>query len=105
MNEARFSANVRFSFKGFETQFTMRDDENCNELLSKFTTVLNHLEKLGATPQVKNGTSKTSSGAADLTPSACKECGRSDNMELISFEKDGKAKKAWKCQTCQKWHS
>jgi hypothetical protein len=34
----------------------------------------------------------------------CKNCHSSDNMELIEFEKDGKLKAAWKCQTCQKWY-
>jgi hypothetical protein len=36
----------------------------------------------------------------------CVHCGQWDGMELIEFQskKDGKTKRAWKCQACDKWH-
>lgn len=36
----------------------------------------------------------------------CQHCGNWDGMELIEFKskKDGKQKRAWKCQACDKWH-
>jgi len=36
----------------------------------------------------------------------CKHCGNWDGMELIEFtsKKDGKQKRAWKCQACDEWH-
>ncbi len=36
----------------------------------------------------------------------CLHCGSSEHMELIEFtsKKDGKLKRAWKCQECEEWH-
>jgi len=122
MQEAKFSLNVRFNFKGYDSQFTMRDDENGAPLLDKFVQVIDRLEKMGALPErrwegVKNGNGNghaVAAAAAPATPApkpdpkpatpVCQSCHSSAGMELVEFTKDGVAKKAWKCQDCKKWH-
>ena len=120
MQEAKFSLNVRFNFKGYDSQFTMRDDENGAPLLDKFVQVIDRLEKMGALPErrweaAKNGNGHAAVAAAapatpapkvepkPLTP-VCRSCNSSEGMELVEFTKDGVDKKAWKCQDCKKWH-
>jgi hypothetical protein len=36
----------------------------------------------------------------------CEHCGSQEFMELITFtdKKTGKPRRAWKCQSCEKWH-
>ena len=127
MQEAKFSLNVRFNFKGFDSQFTMRDDENGAQLLEKFTFAIDRLEKMGALPErrweaAKNGNSNghaVAAAAAPATPApkpdpkpeppkngtpVCRSCGSDEAMELVEFTKDGKERKEWKCQDCKKWH-
>jgi len=121
MQEAKFSLNIRFNFKGYDSQFTMRDDENGAPLLDKFVQVVDRLEKMGALPErrwegVKNGNGNGNGHAAAApTPApkpeppkpatpVCRSCGSSDNMELVEFVKDGVERKEWKCQDCKKWH-
>ena len=122
MQEAKFSLNVRFNFKGYDSQFTMRDDENGAPLLDKFVQVIDRLEKMGALPErrwegVKNGNGNghaVAAAAAPATPApkpdpkpatpVCRSCGSDFSMELVEFVKDGVEKKAWKCQDCKKWH-
>ena len=125
MQEAKFSLNVRFNFKGYDSQFTMRDDENCAVLLEKFTIAIDKLEKMGALPErrweaAKNGNGHAvAAAAAPATPApkpdpkpeppknatpVCRSCGSDFSMELVEFVKDGVEKKAWKCQDCKKWH-
>ena len=112
MQEAKFSVNVRFNFKGYDAQYTMRDDENGITLLDKFTQLIARLEKIGALPErrwegVKNG---NGNGHAEpetpkaAVPPTCSHCKSSDHMELVEFTRDGVTKKAWKCQKCQKWY-
>jgi len=40
------------------------------------------------------------------SPPFCDHCGSCDNMQLIEFtsKKDGKLRRAWKCQECEQWH-
>ena len=133
MQEAKFSLNVRFNFKGYDSQFTMRDDENGAPLLDKFAQVITRLEKMGALPErrwegVKNGNGNgnghaVAAAAATATPAPkvepkaelpkgwkgetrplCRSCGSDFDMELVEFVKDGKDRKEWKCQACKKWH-
>jgi hypothetical protein len=132
MQEAKFSLNIRFNFKGYDSQFTMRDDENGAPLLDKFVQVITKLEGMGALPErrweaAKNGNGNGNGHAAAAavvpaapatpapkpefppgwkgeTPPVCRTCESSDNMELVKFVKDGVEKKAWKCQDCKKWH-
>lgn len=121
MQEAKFSLNVRFNFKGYDSQFTMRDDENGAPLLEKFALVVTRLEQMGTLPErrwegVKNGNGNgnghaVAAAAAPAPPApkpapkpVCRSCNSSDNMELVEFVKDGIEKKAWKCQECKKWY-
>ena len=118
MEEAKYSINVRFNLRGYDSQITLRDDENCGLLMEKYLKVLGNLHDIGATParrweEVKgngNGNGKTEPPAAEQPrlengiPPTCQYCGESKFMELIEFEKDGKHRKAWKCQGCEKWH-
>ena len=130
MQEAKFSLNVRFNFKGYDSQFTMRDDENGAVLLEKFTLAIDKLEKMGALPErrweaAKNGNGNgnghaVAAAAAPATPAPavtkvpykwqppetpiCRSCNSSEGMELVEFTKDGVDTKAWKCQDCKKWH-
>ena len=132
MQEAKFSLNVRFNYKGYDSQFTMRDDENGAPLLDKFAQVITRLEKMGALPErrwegVKNGNGNIANGsngkaqAAPATatkqdlwqppggkvavePPTCNHCKKSDHMELVEFAKEGVKRKEWKCQACGKWY-
>jgi len=111
MQEAKFSLNIRFNFKGYDSQFTMRDDENGAPLLDKFVQVIDRLEKMGALPErrweaAKNGNGNGHAVAAAAAPATpvCRSCNSSEGMELVEFTKDGVDKKAWKCQDCKKWH-
>lgn len=126
MQEAKFSLNIRFNFKGYDSQFTMRDDENGAPLLEKFAQVITFLEKMGAMPDRRWEGIKTGNGHAAPAPAAtpapaapktepkaekkaepkpvCKHCNSSEHMELVEFTKDGEKKKAWKCQECVKWY-
>lgn len=128
MQEAKFSLNIRFNFKGYDSQFTMRDDENGAPLLDKFVQVIDRLEKMGALPErrweaAKNGNGNGNGhavaaaaapatpapkpelkGLGCTTPPICRSCNSSAGMELVEFTKDGVEKKAWKCQDCKKWH-
>lgn len=112
MQEAKYSVNVRFNYQGYDTQFTMREDENCKLLLDRFTQVVTQLEKMGAVPDrrwesVKNGNGNGNGHAEpEQKPSkpTCKHCDSSEHMELVEFVKDGKPRKAYKCQACDKWH-
>lgn len=118
MQEAKFSLNIRFNFKGYDSQFTMRDDENGAPLLDKFALVITRLEQMGALPErrwegVKANGNGNGSGHAEppkaepaQKPSkpTCKHCDSSERMELVTFTKEGVERKAWKCQACDKWH-
>ena len=51
MEEAKYSLNIRFNIKGYDSQFTARDDESGVKLLKMVPQVLQELEKLGAVPE------------------------------------------------------
>ncbi len=101
MQEARYSINVKFSLNGYESQITLRDDENCATLIEKYTVVISKLEKMGAVPRASNGNGKS---VPKAERPVCKHCDSAEHMELVQFEKDGQSRKAWKCQECDKWH-
>lgn len=119
MDEARYSINLRFNLRGYDSQVTMRDDNDCGELMEKYLNILGKLHDIGATPvrrweEVKgngNGNGKTESRPSadqprldENTPPTCRQCGSSEGMEHIEFDRGGKPRKAWKCQTCEKWY-
>ena len=80
MEEAKFSINIRFNFRGFDTQFTSRTDESGAKLLEIFPAIVDHLEKLGATParrweEVKNGNGQPKKAAQpELVEQPVLEC-------------------------------
>jgi hypothetical protein len=110
MQEAMHSFNIKFKMQGFECQLTIRDDERGTGLIvSSAQAAIRMLAGLqGVTPS--NGNGRSSAGpepaasprAAPVEP-VCPTCGKSDELELIPFEKDGKPRQAWKCQRCKKW--
>jgi len=114
MEEAKFSLNIRFNYKGYDSQFTMRDDENGAPLLDKFAQVVTRLEQMGALPERRwegvkangngNGHAETAAKPKPELAPICNHCSTRDHMELVEFTKDGVKKKAWKCQACGKWH-
>jgi hypothetical protein len=113
MQEAKYSLNMRYNFNGYDSQITLRSDDNCQELLDKQLRIAEILGKLGATPErrwenVKNGNGKPAPAPNNGKPTPkddkprCVKCG-SDNLELITWTKDGEQRKAFKCQDCQAW--
>jgi hypothetical protein len=129
MEEARYSFNVKCVFHGFECCFTLREDQpgKAADLVDKSLQVINYLVTKGALPLKQGATviktaadiqspstpAPAAPAAAEVTkvakkgvsvdPPVCKSCNSSANMELIEFNKDGRMKQAWKCQTCNKW--
>lgn len=100
MEEARFSTNIKYRYQGFECQFTMRADQgSASELLDNSFKAVRWLGDHGAVPGNGNGKPFPKPASEPV----CPRCGKSDELELISFEKDGKPRKAWKCQRCKKW--
>ncbi len=120
MQEAKYSLNLRYNLNGYDSQITLRSDENCQELLDKQLRIVEILGKLGATPDrrwesVKNGKPAPGNGNGKPTPAPstptpnddkprCVKCG-SDNLELITWRRDGVERKAWRCQQedCKAW--
>lgn len=116
MEEAKFSANIKFRHLGFECQFTMRQDEGpAAQVMEMQMQAVKWLWAHGATP---NGNGHAAAPGAEhppappaqlehniFTPPApvCPVCGQADELELVSFERDGKPRKAWKCHRCEKW--
>lgn len=100
MQEARFSLNLRFNLSGFDSQVTVRSDTSFEEALGDFNKAVNALKGLGAVPERRweNGRKN-----GEEEKPECPKCHKSDRMELIKWQKDGKPKEAWKCQRCNKW--
>jgi len=104
MQEARFSTNIRYTITGLEEQVTIRNDTDLAAHFAEVKKVRDLLAALGAQPTKANGNGNHPVADPTEPPPVCKKCGSSDNMELVSFTKDGKPKEAWKCQACGKWH-
>lgn len=120
MDDAKFSLNLKFNWRGWDSQITLRADEDCNELIAQGAKVISKLESLGAKGErrwenVRNG--GNGNNGKEQPPAAnqgrldeqdhfpvCRFCGKPDTMELIKFDRNGNEKSAWKCQTCNKWH-
>jgi len=51
MEEAKFSINVRFNLRGFDSQITVRSDTSSGTVLAEFQSALALLETLGAVPE------------------------------------------------------
>jgi hypothetical protein len=115
MEEAKHSFNVKFRMQGFECQLTIRDEEEGTGLIvSKAQSAIRMLAGIvGVTPT--NGNGRSAAGPEAAHPPApvtqadlehapvCPTCGQSDELELVSFERDGRPRQAFKCQRCKKW--
>ena len=113
MLEARESLNVRFVLRGFDCQYTRRDDQEVNDLLPGFLQRLDELGEHGAVPTGRqpNNNNSSSQPAPDIDgdppsaePPTCKTCNDSSHMELVTFRRNGQGRSAWKCQHCNAWH-
>ena len=114
MQEAKFSFNTKFRLWGVECQFTIRDDEGtAGQIFLKGTQLVAVMLKSGAQPSNGNGHAAAAPGPAAPPPleqlfdepkqPVCPICGKADELELVSFERDGKPRQAYKCQRCKKW--
>lgn len=105
MEEAKRSLNIKFRYHGFESQFTIRDDEDdWGKVLLIAQAVTRWLEDHGAVPTNGNGNGKhTEEKAPPESTRICPVCQKDDELELITFQRGGKTKQAWKCQRCSKW--
>lgn len=100
MEEARHSFNIKFRMQGFECQLTIRDDkEGTGPIVSAGQATVHMLAGLKGVEPSSNGKHFPAPAAEPV----CPHCGKSDELELISFERDGKKRQAWKCQRCGKW--
>ena len=104
MNEARFSTNIRYTMTGLEEQLTIRNDTDLGAHFAEVKKARDLLSTLGAHSSKSNALQQTTSTEPQPTAPVCKKCASSENMELVSFTKDGKPKDAWKCQKCNAWH-
>jgi len=117
MQEAKYSYNIKFNTGGFDCQFTARTDTTVEECLTLGFKAIQKLKVSGAQParrweNGKNGV-ETKKAAAPVEPvedlfpeepkRSCPTCGKSDQLELIKWTKNGKPTEAWKCQRCKKW--
>lgn len=112
MEEAKYSFNLKFRKEGFECQLTMRADTGlAAELLETGFKAVSWLQAHGAVPGNGSGSIAHSNSKADDLFSissmgaapVCPVCHQADQLEQISFEREGKPRKAWKCQRCSKW--
>jgi hypothetical protein len=125
MEEAKFSFNVKFLMQGFDCCLTLRSDQDgLGPQITHAESAVSILKAIpGVTPMVNRH-----AGAAPVAPHppvaskpltpqfqkqlvkiarspvpVCPSCGQSDEVELISFNKNGKPRQAYKCQACQSW--
>lgn len=106
MEEARVSFNVRFNLNGYDSQLTIRDDQDWLKCLQAGQQAIRQIAGIGAKPDrrwesVKNG----GNGGRPAQPEkrVCPVCGKDDELRLISFTNDGKQISKLKCQRCNKW--
>lgn len=114
MEEAKFSFNVRFNLYGYDSQVTIRSDQEWLECVYKGQQLLKHLAGIGAKPDrrweaIKNGGNGPEQGKlepvekdANGTP-FCPICKNAAHVELIGFDKGGKHMERYKCQGCNRW--
>lgn len=107
MQEAKFSFNTKFRLFGMDCQYTIRDDEGtAGEIFYKGMQLVSVMIKSGAVPSNGNGRSSAQLPGMPTQEEAqpvCPQCGKSDELELVSFQRAGKPRQAFKCQRCQKW--
>ena len=113
MQEARYSFNTKFRYHGFESQFTIREEEGVAAVtIDAGMKAIAWLSDHGAMPTNGNGhqngaPSKVEDQLWDKLKlpdkPVCPVCGKGDELELVKFERDGKPRSAYKCQRCKKW--
>jgi len=112
MNEARYSINFRFNFRGYDSQLTIREDESSADLVKRFAQAIITLEAQGAKPErrweeSKNGKGNGNGQGSETPPQKppCTKCGVVDQSELVRWvDKNTKEPRAaWKCQACKSW--
>jgi hypothetical protein len=106
MEEARYSFNVRFNLNGYDSQFTMRSDETWLKCLQEGQQALRQLAGIGAKPDrrwesVKNG--DNGHQPAQPVKRECPMCHKDDQIQLITFTRDGGQISKLKCIRCNKW--
>jgi len=113
MNEARESINALFTLDGFPCQYTVRNDQEHELLLTTFRERLALLRDMGAVPPnpPSTPTNGDSPPPADINgqpvptePPTCNTCGDASHMELVQFTRNGQQRAAWKCTACHNWH-
>jgi|WetSurMetagenome_2_1015567.scaffolds.fasta_scaffold172681_1 hypothetical protein len=124
MEEALTSFNVKFKMHGFDCCLTLRSDkEGLGVQITQAEAAVGIIRAIpGVTPMVNQHAGAAPVAARPpvnkpLTPQfqkqlvkiarspvpVCPSCGQSDEVELISFNKNGKPRQAFKCQACQSW--
>lgn len=125
MNEARYSANIKFYWDGFDVMFTMRTEDDAAGLLRDLQVFVASLRLAGATPTQKaNGgvalPSPTNSGHAQPTPvpaprpetpaaaeqpPTCPQCKSAAAVSRVEWtdKGTGRQRSEWKCTTCDRW--
>jgi len=128
-NGSRYHAEVKVSIEGHDCRLNIFAD-TLHEIFTDIGTICGQFPREWspapsavpavppAQPQLKVPTGKGAQpmdakgrplAAGEDTASevpTCAHCGDWSSMELIEFQskKDGKTRRAWKCQACDKWH-
>ena len=121
-NGSRYHAEVKVDIEGREARINVFAD-TLNEIFRDLATVTAQLpagwmrpakgeilnaERIAAQGQAAAGAPHDGPKVVMPTEQSpvCATCGSSDSMELIEFrsKKDGKLRRAWKCQECNEWH-
>ena len=101
--EAPYLTTIRYSLDGFDAQTSLGTHDNAADHLDRIAKLLEELQKAGAGPARRwESNHKPLTTPESQTP-VCAECHQSDQMELVTFQKNGHPKSAWKCQKCKKW--
>jgi hypothetical protein len=68
MNEAKFSICLRFNLWGYDSQLTLRNDTDCQGLISNSVAALKQLEQLGAVPERRWENNKAPAATKNTEP-------------------------------------
>ena len=123
-NGSKYHAEVKVDIEGREARINIFAD-TLNEIFRDLATVTAQLPPSWMRPargEILNGERLAITAGEPAAPQAphdgpkvvmptepapiCAHCGSADHMEFIEFrsKKDGKLKRAWKCQECNEWH-
>jgi len=71
----------------------------------RFQEPIERLERIGATPERRWEAAKNGNGNGkpqEKAQGSCVKCGSRD-LELITWERNGKKRQAYKCRACKAW--